>query len=349
MSALLTLRGLACSYAGQPVVNGLSLALQPGEIGCLLGASGCGKTTTLRAIAGFETPTAGEITLAGECLAKPGYSLPAERRKVGMVFQDYALFPHLSVARNIAFGLRGHRSPSAVVSDWLERVNLQGLGERRPDELSGGQQQRVALARALAPEPRLLLLDEPFSNLDVELRRRLSLEVREVLKARGISALLVTHDQDEAFAVSDRVGVMRRGVLEQWATPHELYHCPATRYVATFVGQGYFLPGRVGQGELHTELGTFALPASMAHLPGETAQLLLRPEHLQAEPGGLPCTVRQRSFMGGHTAYRVITPQGTALEALVPSQVDAAVGTTLRLSRMAAPATVFHPAATATP
>ncbi|MFF7709542.1 ATP-binding cassette domain-containing protein [Pseudomonas sp. NPDC007930] len=339
-SALLSLAGLACGYAGQPVVSGLSLGLQAGEIGCLLGASGCGKTTTLRAIAGFETPTAGEIHLAGERLAGPGFSLPAEKRKIGMVFQDYALFPHLSVAQNIAFGLGKHPAPARVVGEWLERVNLSGLGERRPDELSGGQQQRVALARALAPEPRLLLLDEPFSNLDAELRRRLSLEVRDVLKAKGTSALLVTHDQDEAFAVSDRVGVMRQGLLEQWATPRALYHQPATAYVASFVGQGYWLPGHLAEGQLHTELGSVALPANLAQ-GAAPLRLLLRPEHLRAASGGLPCTVRQRSFLGAHTRYQVTTPAGLELQALLPSQVDVPVGATLALARVDAPAVLL--------
>ncbi len=207
---LLNLRNLACGYQNQRVVQELNLHLNAGDIGCLLGSSGCGKTTTLRAIAGFEPIHAGEITLAGEVISRPGWTLAPEKRRIGMVFQDYALFPHLSVAENIAFGIRNHPRLDQVVAELLELVNLGALGKRYPHELSGGQQQRVALARALAPEPQLLLLDEPFSNLDGELRRRLSHEVRDILKARGTSAILVTHDQEEAFAVSDHVGVFRR-------------------------------------------------------------------------------------------------------------------------------------------
>jgi iron(III) transport system ATP-binding protein len=237
---LLNLRNLACGYQEQRVVQDLNLHLNVGDIGCLLGSSGCGKTTTLRAIAGFEPVHAGEITLAGEVISKPGFTLPPEKRRIGMVFQDYALFPHLSVAENVAFGIRKHPRLKQVTDELLELVNLGALGKRLPHELSGGQQQRVALARALAPEPQLLLLDEPFSNLDGELRRRLSHEVRDILKARGTSAILVTHDQEEAFAVSDHVGVFKEGRLEQWDTPYNLYHEPLTPYVASFIGQGYF-------------------------------------------------------------------------------------------------------------
>lgn len=338
---LLTLDRLACGYAGQAVVQGLSLALQPGEIGCLLGPSGCGKTTTLRAIAGFEPVAGGQIHLAGRCLASDGFSLAPEQRQVGMVFQDYALFPHLSVAENIAFGLK--RGPQATLraNELLERVNLGGLGARRPHELSGGQQQRVALARALAPSPRLLLLDEPFSNLDVELRRRLSLEVRELLKAQGIAAMLVTHDQEEAFAVSDKVGVMRNGVLEQWAAPAELYQQPATAWVAKFVGQGYFIPGQVEGAQLRTELGVIPLPGQ-GWAEGSTQHVLLRPEHLIAvAEQGLPCTVVHRYFQGANTAYRLRTPEGTELEALLPSSTSAAPGTCLPVVRQPVPAVLF--------
>lgn len=338
---LLTLDRVACGYAGQAVVQGLSLALQPGEIGCLLGASGCGKTTTLRAIAGFEPLAGGQIHLSGRCLAKAGFSVAPEQRQIGMVFQDYALFPHLSVAENIAFGLERKPTSQRRVDELLDRVNLGGLGNRRPHELSGGQQQRVALARALAPSPRLLLLDEPFSNLDVELRRRLSLEVRELLKAQGITALLVTHDQEEAFAVSDKVGVMRDGVLEQWGAPAELYQQPATAWVAKFVGQGYFIPGQIRGQYLDTELGAIPLPSDQ-WAQGSTQHLLLRPEHLvPTADNGLPCTVVHRYFQGACTAYRLRTPRGTELEALLPSSVAAAAGACVPVARQALPAVLF--------
>jgi iron(III) transport system ATP-binding protein len=241
---LLNLRNLACGYGDQRIVQNLNLHLNAGDIGCLLGSSGCGKTTTLRAIAGFEPVHEGEIQLAGEVISRAGFTLAPEKRRIGMVFQDYALFPHLTVAQNIAFGIAKHPRQAAVIEEMLELVKLGGLGGRYPHELSGGQQQRVALARALAPEPQLLLLDEPFSNLDVELRRRLSHEVRDILKSRGTSAILVTHDQEEAFAVSDQVGVFKEGRLEQWDTPYNLYHEPQTPFVASFIGQGTSSVGR---------------------------------------------------------------------------------------------------------
>src|SRR5687768_13025011 len=247
MSALLEVRGVSQSYDGRPVLENLSFELQPGTIGCLLGPSGCGKTTVLRCIAGFEAVTRGEIVLHGETMTRPGRIVPAERRRIGMVFQDYALFPHLTVARNIGFGLRkasaGERD--ARVAELLDIVGLHAVGERYPHELSGGQQQRVALARALAPRPTLMLLDEPFSNLDVEMRERLSIEVRAILKQQQTTAILVTHDQNEAFNIADEIGLMAHGRIEQWDTPYRLYHEPATRFVADFIGQGVFLPGTV--------------------------------------------------------------------------------------------------------
>jgi iron(III) transport system ATP-binding protein len=214
--ALLALDHVSHAYGHHAVVKDLSFQLHPGEIGCLLGASGCGKTTVLRLIAGFETPTQGTIHLQDTVVGAPRHCVPAERRNIGMVFQDYALFPHLSVAGNIGFGLRGTAAAPRRIDELLAVVGLVGQGHKYPHELSGGQQQRVALARALAPRPHLLLLDEPFSNLDVELRERLSLEVRAILKETGTAAILVTHDQHEAFAVADVVGIMHAGRIEQW-------------------------------------------------------------------------------------------------------------------------------------
>ncbi|AIO33451.1 ABC transporter family protein [Burkholderia cenocepacia] len=219
------------------MVDGLSLALPRGDIGCLLGASGCGKTTVLRAIAGFEPVRAGRIVLDGAAVATPTLDVPPERRRIGMMFQDYALFPHLSAADNVAFGLRRMPKPErrARVADMLELVGLAQSAGAYPHELSGGQQQRVALARALAPSPELLLLDEPFSNLDVDTRERLAFELREILKRTGHTAILVTHNQAEAFAIADRIGVMHEGRLAQWDTPHALHHRPASAFVADFV------------------------------------------------------------------------------------------------------------------
>ncbi len=238
--------------AGVAVVSDLSFSLEPGEIGCLVGASGCGKTTVLRAIAGFLAPSAGTIELGGRRLASAAAGLPPEARRIGMVFQDFALFPHLDVRGNVGFGISegpGRLPPAQRrrrIDEMLERVHLVELGNRFVHQLSGGQQQRVAIARALAPRPALLLLDEPFSSLDADLREALSLELRAILKEAGTTAVFVTHDQREAFAVSDRVGVMRAGRLEQWDRGYVVYHQPATRYVADFIGEGVFLPGVEG-------------------------------------------------------------------------------------------------------
>jgi len=221
----------------QPVVDDFSLSLEKGHIGCLLGASGCGKTTVLRAIAGFEPLRAGRIELDGTLLSAPGFQVEPEHRQVGMMFQDYALFPHLTAEKNVAFGLRrlDKAERARRVGEMLHLVGLEGSGRRYPHELSGGQQQRVALARALAPRPGLLLLDEPFSNLDIDTRERLAFEVRDILKQAGHTALLVTHNQAEAFAIADRIGVMRKGVIAQWDTPYGLHHRPADDFVADFV------------------------------------------------------------------------------------------------------------------
>ena len=216
---LLNLRNLACGYQDQRVVQNLNLHLNAGDIGCLLGSSGCGKTTTLRAIAGFEPVHEGEINLAGEVISSAGFTLAPEKRRIGMVFQDYALFPHLSVADNIGFGIRKHPQKERVVAELLELVNLKNLGKRFAHELSGGQQQRVALARALAPEPQLLLLDEPFSNLDTNTREHLAQEVRHILQATGHTAILVTHNQAEALAIADHIGSLSGGQLQYWDSP----------------------------------------------------------------------------------------------------------------------------------
>jgi iron(III) transport system ATP-binding protein len=343
---LLNLRNLACGYQDQRVVQDLNLHLNAGDIGCLLGSSGCGKTTTLRAIAGFEPVHAGEITLAGEVISKPGFTLPPEKRRIGMVFQDYALFPHLSVAENIAFGIRKHPRLKQVTNELLELVNLRELGKRLPHELSGGQQQRVALARALAPEPQLLLLDEPFSNLDGELRRRLSHEVRDILKARGTSAILVTHDQEEAFAVSDHVGVFREGRLEQWDTPYNLYHEPLTPYVASFIGQGYFIRGSmIDPQSVQTELGVLQGNRAYPGIKGSAVDVLLRPDDIVYEPNSeLKARVTSRTFQGAATLYRLQLPTGSQLEAIFPSHADYQPGEQVGI-RVAAEHLVLFPTA----
>lgn len=228
------------------VVKNLDLAVDKGHIGCLLGASGCGKTTVLRAIAGFEPLRTGTIHLNDQLLSSPGHTVVPERRNVGMMFQDYALFPHLSIEKNIAFGLRKQDKTKRVsrTEEMLELVGLEDMGKRYPHELSGGQQQRVALARALAPEPSLLLLDEPFSNLDVDTRERLAFEVREILQKTGLTAILVTHNQAEAFAIADRIGVMKDGGIVQWDTAYGLHHNPVNDFVADFIRREALLSQR---------------------------------------------------------------------------------------------------------
>jgi iron(III) transport system ATP-binding protein len=307
-------------------VAGLSFSLQRSAIGCLLGPSGCGKTTVLRCIAGFEAVQAGEIRLAGRVVSAPGLTLPPEKRRIGMVFQDYALFPHLTVAANIAFGLHSDPERAARVRELGELVGLSAALEKYPHEISGGQQQRVALARALAPRPELLLLDEPFSNLDVDLRERLSLEVREIIKASGATAVLVTHDQQEAFAMADEIGILHEGRIQQWDNPYNLYHRPANRFVADFVGQGVFLPAKaLGAGQVEIELGVL----KGAEVPGNGGRLevLLRPDdviHDDAAP--TRAEVMHKAFRGAEILYTLRLESGRKVLALVPSHHNHALG-----------------------
>ena len=261
------------SFGPVRAVDGASLELRAGEIGALLGPSGCGKTTLLRLLAGFERPDAGSVTIAGRPVAGAGRFVPPERRRIGMVFQDYALFPHLTVAGNAGYAL-GRRPHRTRVEEVLELVGLSGLGDRRPHELSGGQQQRVALARALAPTPAVVLLDEPFSNLDAALRERVRSEVRDILRAAGVTALLVTHDQEEALSLADTVAVMRDGRIEQVGTPEQVYGRPATRWVAEFLGDVDVLPGVATAGSAQCALGRVGVAQE---IEGEV-DVLVRPE-----------------------------------------------------------------------
>jgi len=325
---LLELDNISQAYGEKPVVDGLSFRLRRGSIGCLLGPSGCGKTTVLRCIAGFEDITAGEIRLAGVTVSRAGYTLPPERRQVGMVFQDYALFPHLTVAGNVGFGLRHLPRPvrRSRVQQMLEVVGLSHAANVHPHELSGGQQQRVALARALAPSPELLLLDEPFSNLDIELRERLCSEVREILKRNNSTAVIVTHDQHEAFVIADEVGIMYEGRLQQWDAPYNLYHEPATRFVADFIGQGVLVPGTVlNRHEIEIEAGT--LRGDFAHEPGTVVDVLLRPDDvIHDDASDHTAEVVTKAFRGAQFLYTLRLPSGSELLSLVPSHHDHAVG-----------------------
>lgn len=329
---------LEVRYAGraQAAVHGVTLSLKAGDIGVLIGPSGCGKTTLLRAVAGLEPVTGGEIRLTQNVVSSAQRSVPPEQRRIGMVFQDYALFPHLSVGRNVAFGI--HQLPraeqAARVAEVLKLVGLEGSEHRYPHELSGGQQQRVALARALAPRPQLMLLDEPFSNLDVDLRERLAHEVRGILKAAGATALFVTHDQFEAFAIGDVIGVMHEGHLHQWDDAYTLYHRPATRFVADFIGHGVFAPATLEQrgdnvvaqtplGEL-TDLDECPLPGSY---PGGACDVLLRADDIvHDDHAPVQAQIVRKSFRGSEFLYTLRLASGHTLLAHVPSHHDHALG-----------------------
>ena len=344
-------------------LDGLSFTLRTGEIGCLLGSSGCGKTTALRAIAGFVKPRRGCVSVADRPVASQSVCVAPEQRGVGVVFQDYALFPHLDVAGNIAFGLRA--LPAAErpqrVSRMLELVGLPSIGSRVPHELSGGQQQRVALARALAPSPSVLLLDEPFSNLDPDLRERLALDLRDILKRHGTTALLVTHDQYEAFALADSIGVMDAGRIAQWDTPYRLYHQPATRQVADFVGLGAFLPGRLehrdGRSFVQIELGTLpiltrddrAMAGATANERGEVTVLLRPDDVIHDEASPLRAEVVRKAFRGAAFLYSLKLASGATLLSLVPSHHNHTVGERIGIRFGADHVVTFSPDAAALP
>ncbi len=322
-------------YGEREVLAGLDLTLQTGEIGCLLGPSGCGKTTALRCIAGFEDLSRGEIRVDGETLSRAGFTRPPEHRNIGMVFQSAALLPHLTALGNVAFGL--HALPGAERNTraraLLDAVGLAAESGHYPHELSGGEQQRVALARALAPSPRLVLLDEPFANLDAGLRERLGTDVRRILKEREVTALLVTHDQLEAFTLADHIGVMRDGRIAQWGTPHQIYHQPVDRHVADFVGRGVLLPVRVLDHERIVVAGQqlcVRLPAGLA--PGSEADLLLRPDDVVEDEAGMDATVVQRSFLGPTVIYAVRLPCGQVLQTSLPAHREYAEDAPIRVS-----------------
>lgn len=319
--------GVKKAFGATAVVDDVSFTIRPGHILALLGPSGCGKTTTLRLLAGFEELDAGAVDIGGQRVAEaPHFHLPPEKRRVGMVFQDYAIFPHLSVAQNIAFGLGRGAQAQAQTEAMLALVGLKGLGETMPHELSGGQQQRIALARALALEPAVVLLDEPFSNLDSSLRTQVREEVRALLKQSGATAVFVTHDQEEALFVGDEIGVMRAGRLEQIGAPQQVFHHPQTRFVAAFMGQADFVPGVVEHGGVETPLGRTPLATRLAM--GTAVTVAVRPDDvlLQANKEGAGRVVGRR-FIGIATIYRLALPDGTLVHSWQPHGVDLALGT----------------------
>ncbi|MBD2577040.1 ABC transporter ATP-binding protein [Oscillatoria sp. FACHB-1406] len=339
-AVILHLQEATRQYSSQapPAVNAVTLTLHSGDILSFLGPSGCGKTTLLRLIAGFERPDGGTIEIASRKVAGLGHWLPPEKRGVGMVFQDYALFPHLNVSQNVTFGLSnssGKLSAAAQqrAGEVLALVGLQGLEKRYPHQLSGGQQQRVALARALAPRPQLVLLDEPLSNLDAQVRLRLRQELREILKAAGTSAIFVTHDQEEALSISDWIAVMRQGQLEQFGSPETIYQEPATHFVAEFVAQSNSIPARrEGKGWV-TEIGYFQDNKNDNNDNIERGELMVRQEDLilQEDEAG-EAVVRDRQFLGREHRYRLETPSGRELIARMDALKVLPVGARIKVS-----------------
>lgn len=345
---MLSLCNIKVKYEQRAIVNDLSFYLKKGEIGCLLGPSGCGKTTLLRAIAGFEPVYSGFIELDDRVLSSPQKQLPPEKRNIGMVFQDFALFPHLTVFANIALGIRKQplKEQQQRVAQLLAHVGLSGYEDRYPHQLSGGQQQRIALARALAPKPRILLMDEPFSSLDAVLRESLASEVRALVKAENVTALLVTHDQHEAFAMADRVGVMRQGQLLQWDTPYNLYHQPVHPFVADFVGAGVLLPCDITAAlDLDTPLGLLCKQEIPNELCNKKVEMLVRPDDIILDDASpLRAKIIARAFRGAYFLYTAELSNGSQVLCMASShhqyEIEEEVGLRLHLNHL-----VFFPAA----
>lgn len=316
-------------FGAHAAVHAADLQIAPGELHALLGPSGCGKTTVLRLFAGFETPDRGRVRIAGEEVAGPNHWVPPERRQVGMVFQEYHLFPHLSVLKNVLYGLPPNGSSKHRAGEVLEMVGLAGHADAFPHMLSGGQQQRVAMARALAPKPRMLLMDEPFSNLDAKLRLRLRSEIRSILKAADITTLLVTHDQEEALSIADTVSIMLDGRILQTSPPRALYFRPISEFVAQFVGDANFVEGRANQRTVHSELGDLLIDEELQG----PVRVLLRPESLRVhrkppppEHRAIEVEVRSTQFFGHDQLLTVRLPQGSHLLARVGPEWQAGPG-----------------------
>ena len=342
-SIVLELRKSTCAYeAGRPAISEISLCAHKGELLCLLGPSGCGKTTTLRVIAGFEPIIGGEVYLEGQLVSAAGLLVPTEQRRVGMVFQEYALFPHLRVAENIAFGLR-HLSAdqrTTQVHAMLVLTGLIGFERRYPHELSGGQQQRVALARALAQNPVILLLDEPFSNLDPDMTGKMRQDLHDLLRRTNTTAILVTHDHDEAFAMADRIAVLNNGCLEQFDTPEAIYHMPSTPFVADFVGQADFIPGVVENGKVVTEIGEF--PNQVGYQGGAKVVVMIRPDDIHVVPAENSSTrILARQFRGSENLYTIGLPSGHIIHSSEASTNVYPVGTRVVLEVIATHTVLF--------
>lgn len=345
---VLELRSVTCAYEPQrPAIDAISLTAAQGDILCLLGPSGCGKTTTLRAIAGFEHVASGEIRLNGRVVSSPAHHVPSEERRVGMVFQDYALFPHLCVADNITFGL--HRWPAAARRErlriMLDLVGLKSLEHRYPHELSGGQRQRVALARALAPNPVILLLDEPFSNLDPDMTVKMREELLQLLRETHTTTVLVTHDHDEAFAMADQVAVLHAGRLVQCDAPETLYHLPNCPFVAEFVGHADFIPGIIENGKVVTEIGEFPHPGR--YQGGPHVLVMVRPDDIRlVQVGHGTARIEYRQFRGSENLYRIRLPSGRLIHCALPSTHVYATGTAVELEIIATHTVLFEQSST---
>ena len=339
----LDVHSISASYGSQSsaskrvdVVKNMSFGLAEGSLGCILGPSGCGKTTILRAISGFQEVSSGSITLDGKILANQKQSVEAEKRQVGMVFQDLALFPHLTIAQNIRFGLTKLSTSEQLkeVDTMLELIGMQGLGDNYPHELSGGQSQRVALARAIAPRPKLLLMDEPFSNLDAELRESLGYEVRALLKELGITAIMVTHDQNDAFALGDQIGVMSEGRLLQWDSPFDLYHAPKSQFVARFIGDGVLVKGKmIAENVVATPFGKIRGQLVNNHSVDDDLEILIRPDDVKYDSNSaIRGKVMHRAFKGAQTLYTIQIKSGDQIMSLAPSHDDFEIGDVFGIS-----------------
>jgi len=343
MTAQLDVQNIDVSYGSHQVLNQVSFTLEPGEIGCMLGPSGCGKTTVLRAIAGFEPVSRGHILVDHREFSSPSFCLPTEKRNIGMVFQDFALFPNMSVAENIGFGLRQWKPKDKQrrIQELLAMIGMPTSAQAYPHQLSGGQQQRVALARAMAPHPGILLLDEPFSSMDIELREQLAREVRNILKQENITAVLVTHDQNEAFAIADNICVINEGRIEQQDSGYNLYHRPGNRFVADFIGQGVMIPAEVvGEFMVKTELGliTNDMPID-SNLLGETVDVLIRPDDvIHDDDSQETAIVVEKAFRGADFLYFLRTDSGTEILCLAPShhnhKINERIGIRLNLHHL---------------
>lgn len=328
--SLLHLNNIFLRYGSHTVLQNIELALQEGEIGCLLGSSGCGKTTLLRCIAGFEKPDQGQIQIRNSVVNSRSTFIPPEKRHIGMVFQDFALFPHLNVKKNIAFGLNSgsiklnKEEQNKRVSELLEMINLKDIGHKFPHQLSGGQQQRVALARALAPKPDLLLLDEPFSSLDVELREQLATEVAKIIKHEGITAILVTHDQHEAFAMADKIGLLEKGKIIQWDTPYNLYHQPSSQYAANFIGQGVMIPGQVKDSHtILTALGEIHGKVPIGCQANCLVDVLVRPDDIIHDDDSVnQLEIIEKVFRGAEFLYTLKVNNELNILCIAPSHHD---------------------------